>query len=55
MRALRAIGMVGIEGRRQLAVTVYCVRRFFDAHLKGQRRTPIDFRSSDYPEIEVLE
>jgi dienelactone hydrolase len=55
MRALAAIGIVGIDGRRQLAVTAYCVRRFFDAHLKAQRSAPVDLRSPDYPEIEVLE
>jgi len=55
MRALAAIGMVGIDGRRQLAVAAYCVRSFFDAHLKVQRSAPVDLRSPDYPEIEVLE
>lgn len=55
VRALRALGMVGIAGRRQLAVTAYCVRGFFDAHLKGPRRAPVDLRSRDDPEIEVLE
>jgi predicted dienelactone hydrolase len=55
MRLLRGIGVVGIEGRRQLAVTAYCVRSFFDAQLKVPGRAPIDFRSPDYPEIEVLE
>lgn len=55
MRALRAIGMIGIDGRRQLAVTAYCVRSFFDAHLKAVGRAPVDLRLPDYPEIEVLE
>ena len=53
MGALGAVGMIGIEGRRQLAVTAYHVRSFFDAHLKGPGRAPV--RSPDYPEIEVLE
>jgi dienelactone hydrolase len=36
LRALRMLGIVGIDGRRQLAVTAYCVRSFFDWYLKGQ-------------------
>ncbi|HKV39628.1 MAG TPA: hypothetical protein VJX67_10470 [Blastocatellia bacterium] len=32
---LRVSGQLGIEGRRQLAVTAYCIRTFFDAYLKG--------------------
>src|SRR5260370_11767193 len=31
MRTLRTLGAVGIDGRRQLAVTTYCVHSFFDA------------------------
>jgi hypothetical protein len=31
------------------------VRSFFDAHLKRLARAPVDLRSPDYPEIEVLE
>jgi hypothetical protein len=33
--ALRMFGKLGIDGRRQLAVTAYCVHTFFDAHLKA--------------------
>jgi len=35
LRALRTLGIVGIDGRRQLAVTARCVHTFFDAYLKG--------------------
>jgi Platelet-activating factor acetylhydrolase, isoform II len=56
LRTLRGIGVVGIDGRRQLAVTAYCVRTFFDAYLKEDvsvaRPT---LSSSSYPEIHVLE
>lgn len=31
---LRRIGMLGIDGCRQLALTAYCIHSFFDAHLK---------------------
>jgi dienelactone hydrolase len=52
---LRALGVVGIDGRRQLAVTVYCVHSFFDAYLKGAGVSRLKISSPLYPEIEVLE
>lgn len=55
LRALRAFGVVGIDGRRQLAVTVYCVHSFFDAYLKGTSVSRLNISSPLYPEIEVLE
>ena len=33
LRTLRMMGILGIDGRRQLAITTYCVHRFFDAYL----------------------
>ena len=51
---LRMVGIVGIEGRRQLAVTAYCVRSFFDRYLKRDSRAPLGIPSPHYPEIEVL-
>jgi pimeloyl-ACP methyl ester carboxylesterase len=53
MRALRLLGVVGIDGRRQLAVTAYCLRGFFDAELKGAPRFGV--ASSIYPEIQVVQ
>jgi predicted dienelactone hydrolase len=53
MRILRAFGVVGIDGRRQLAVTAYCLRNFFDAYLKGTTTTPPNLSSPLYPELEV--
>jgi hypothetical protein len=35
LRTLRMLGILGIDGRRQLAVTADCVHNFFDAHLKA--------------------
>jgi predicted dienelactone hydrolase len=55
MRTLRALGVVGIDGRRQLAVTVYCVHSFFDAYLKGTSVSRLNISSPFYPEIHVLE
>ena len=55
LRMLRALGVVGIAGRRQLAVTVYCVHSFFDAYLKGTSVSRLEISSPLYPEIQVLE
>jgi predicted dienelactone hydrolase len=55
MRTLRMLGMVGIDGRRQLAVTAYCVHSFFDAYLKGSSVSRLKISSPLYPEIQVLE
>jgi dienelactone hydrolase len=52
---LRVFGKLGIDGRRQLAVTTYCVHRFFDAYLKGTSASRLDISSPLYPEIQVLE
>ncbi len=51
----RMLGIVGIDGRRQLAVTTYCVHSFFDAYLKGAGVSKPEISSSLYPEIKVLE
>ncbi|MDP9225642.1 MAG: dienelactone hydrolase family protein [Actinomycetota bacterium] len=55
MRTLRVLGILRIDGRRQLAVTAYCVHRFFDAYLKGTGVSRLKVSSPLYPEIEVLE
>ncbi len=55
MRMLRALGVVGLDGRRQLAVTVYCLHSFFDAYLKGTSVSPLKISSPLYPEIQILE
>jgi predicted dienelactone hydrolase len=51
----RAFGMLGMDGDRQIAVTVYCVRTFFDRYLKGEASSALAFPSAVYPEIERLE
>jgi dienelactone hydrolase len=50
---LRVFGRLGMSGRRQLAVTAYCVRTFFDAHLKGDSGSRPGIASPVYPEIQV--
>jgi len=54
-RVLRLFGVLGIDGRRQLAVTAYCVHSFFDAYLKGASVARLKIFSPLYPEIQVLE
>jgi dienelactone hydrolase len=55
MGALRVLGVVGIDGRRQLAVTAYCIHSFFDAYLKGTSVSQLEISSPLYPELQVLE
>lgn len=53
LRALRLFGAVGLDGRRQLEVTAYCVRTFFDAYLKRDGTTLPNLVSLDYTEVHV--
>jgi dienelactone hydrolase len=55
LRTLRMLGMLGIDGRRQLAVTAYCVHSFFDAYLKRASVSRLKISSPLYPEIQVME
>jgi predicted dienelactone hydrolase len=52
---LRLLGVVGIEGRRQLAVTAYCLRNFFDTYLKDAGHSQLRISSSLYPELQSLQ
>jgi hypothetical protein len=51
---LRALGKLGIDGDRQIAVTRYCLRTFFDTYLKKSSASPPEMLSPLYPEILVL-
>jgi dienelactone hydrolase len=51
---LRALGMLRIDGRRQLAATSYCLHSFFDAYLKGTTAHP-QLVTPLYPEITVID
>ncbi|MGA8027451.1 MAG: hypothetical protein WB992_09910 [Bryobacteraceae bacterium] len=55
LRTLRALGILGIDGRRQLAITAYCVHSFFDAYLKRADVSRLKISSPLYPEIRILE
>ena len=50
---LRALGELGIDGKRQIAVTRYCLHTFFDAYLKQSATSPPEMSSPRYPEIQV--
>jgi len=52
---LRLFGRLKIDGRRQLAVTAYCVHTFFDAYLRNSSHSPLRIESPQYPELEVFE
>jgi predicted dienelactone hydrolase len=52
---LRALGRLGMSGRRQLAVTTYCVHSFFDAYLKGMNGGRWDISRNAYPELQIIE
>src|ERR1700676_4704204 len=51
---LHLFGKLGIDGRRQLAVTTYCVHSFFDAYLKKRGPSRLKISSPLYPQIQVL-
>jgi len=52
---LRVLGRLGIDARRQLAVSTYCVHTFFDHYLKGTGGSRLNIASPRYPEIQVLD
>ena len=53
--ALRLFRKLGIDGDRQLAVTAYCLRSFFDAHLKQAGASRPEIPSPLYPELQVVD
>lgn len=53
MRALRTLGVVRLDGRRQVAVTEHCIRAFFDVYLDGAPAAKLKSQPG-YPEIEYL-
>jgi hypothetical protein len=47
------LGIVRIDGRRQVAVTAHYISTFFDVYLKGAAPSELQ-RQPQYPEIEYL-
>jgi dienelactone hydrolase len=53
MRVLRTVGVVRLDGRRQVALTAHYVSTFFDVYLKGAPASEL-ISQPEYPEIEYL-
>jgi predicted dienelactone hydrolase len=53
MRAMRTVGIVRIEGRRQIAVTAHYINTFFDVYLKGEPASELQSQPQ-YPEVEYV-
>lgn len=53
MRALRTLGIMHVDGRRQVAVTEHYVSTFFDVYLKGAPASELESQSA-YPEVEYV-
>jgi hypothetical protein len=53
MRVMRTLGIVRLDGRRQVAVTAHYLSTFFDVYLHGEPTS--NLRSEqEYPEVEHL-
>jgi pimeloyl-ACP methyl ester carboxylesterase len=50
---MRALGIMQLDGRRQVTVTVRCIGAFFDVYLKGAPASELRSRM-EYPEIEIV-
>ena len=53
MRVLRTLGLVPIDGRRQVAVTAHYIVTFFDVYLKGAPALELQSQVG-YPEVEYI-
>ena len=52
-RVLRAGGLMGLDGRRQIGLTAECIDTFFDVYLKDAPATKLNALQT-YPEIEPV-
>ena len=53
MRGLRTVGVVRLDGRRQVALTAHSISTFFDVSLKGAPAQQLKSQP-EYPEIEYV-
>lgn len=53
MRGLRTLGIVHLDGRRQIAVTEHCIRGFFDVYLQSAPASDLVSLKND-PEVEYV-
>jgi dienelactone hydrolase len=54
MRVLRTVGVVRLDGRRQVALAAHYISAFFDVYLKGAPASELKSRP-EYPEIEYVD
>jgi dienelactone hydrolase len=54
MGALRSLGIVSVDGRRQVAISEHYISMFFDVYLKGALRSELNSHP-EYPEVEYLQ
>ncbi|MGD0615254.1 MAG: family membership [Verrucomicrobiota bacterium] len=54
LRAMRTLGIVRIDGRRQVAVTAHYISTFFDVYLKGAPASELKSQP-EYPEVEYVQ
>lgn len=50
---LTRVGLLGIDGRRQLDITAYALGEFFDAYLNSPAPGPPPLAAREYPELRV--
>jgi dienelactone hydrolase len=53
MRVLRVLGIVRLDGRRQVALTTHYISTFFDVYLKGAPASELQSQPK-YPEIDYI-
>ena len=53
MHLLRTLGLVGIDGRRQVAVATHFIDTFFDVHLNGAPDPELNAQA-EYPEVKYV-
>jgi dienelactone hydrolase len=51
--AMRTLGILRLDGRRQVALTADCMSTFFDVYLKGAPASKLE-SLSEYPELEIV-
>jgi pimeloyl-ACP methyl ester carboxylesterase len=54
MHMLRLLGIVPVDGRRQIAITAHCISTFFGVYLKGAPASELK-RQLECPEIEFAQ
>jgi hypothetical protein len=50
---MRTLGIVPLNGRRQIAVTAHYISTFFDVYLQGEPASKLQSQP-EYPEVEYL-